>query len=430
MRDAVAIQRYVERYSETGLPACPVRGARWEAALVLPAYREDATLLGALAALAPAAGRVLVLLVLNRPDSCADAAVNEPLRRAVRSLPPATAGAPLYCLADGVELYLHDMDSLGGPLPAAQGVGLARKTGCDIALAWWCAGALASDWLHLTDADATLPRDYLQRLRDAPPGIVAATFPFHHVASGDDSLDLATALYELRLHQYVLGLEYANSPYAFHALGSSLAVRMSAYCHVRGIPRRSGAEDFYLLNKLAKIGRVVRLSGNCVRLASRASDRVPFGTGPAVAAIQAAPQPLATTLFYDPRCFAVLRALLRCVRDAARAQDWRAEQALAQAGVDAATARHADRALAALGLATALAHCRRHGATRADFTRHFHLWFDGFRTLKFIHALRDAALPDVSLQALAALQPVLWPTPAADPAQLRAAIARHWAWQR
>ena len=82
----------------------------------------------------------------------------------------------------------------------------------------------------------------------------------------DQFCNTATALYELRLHHYVLGLEYAGSPYAYHTLGSCLAVKADAYAQVRGFPKRAGAEDFYLLNKLAKLGAMPRLQGRCIRI--------------------------------------------------------------------------------------------------------------------------------------------------------------------
>ncbi len=124
----------------------------------------------------------------------------------------------------------------------------------------------------------------------------------------DESCNLATALYELRLHHYVRGLEYAGSPYAFHTLGSCLAVSFEGYAQVRGFPKRSGGEDFHLLNKLAKTGPVIRLAGDCIELASRHSQRAPFGTGAAVARISNAGMPLTLPLFYHPACFAALRA--------------------------------------------------------------------------------------------------------------------------
>jgi hypothetical protein len=199
-------------------------------------------------------GRTLVILVLNRPDSDSDPLANAELRCALpqsllaqehlpqERLPQAMRNAvPVCCLNPHTDLYLHDMELLRGPTPAALGVGLARKTGSDIALQWMAAGGIGGQWLCCTDADATLPPGYFAQLESAASGAVAAVFPFRHMPGDDAACNDATALYELRLHHYVLGLEYANSPYAFHTLGSCLAVRCAAYAHAHGFPKRAGA---------------------------------------------------------------------------------------------------------------------------------------------------------------------------------------------
>ena len=63
--------------------------------------------------------------------------------------------------------------------------------------------------------------------------------------------------------------------------------------------------------------------------------------------------------------------------------------------------------------------------------RQFHQWFDAFRSLKFIHAVRAAGWPQQSLAALATLQPQLWPVHAKSPQQieeLRLQVRLHWGW--
>ena len=54
--------------------------------LVIPAYRESADLLGKLSTLNTALGDVLVIVVLNRPESSHDDA-NTALRKALLDLP-------------------------------------------------------------------------------------------------------------------------------------------------------------------------------------------------------------------------------------------------------------------------------------------------------------------------------------------------------
>jgi hypothetical protein len=435
MRDSVALQRYLQRHTETGLPCHTFTEAHWQQVLVLPAYREAPELLQRLTQLPAGHGRTLVILVLNRPDADGDLQANAALRAAIvdSPLPRAMRGAvSIQCLNPHADLYLLDMETVCGPTPAALGVGLARKTGCDLALQWLAAGGISGQWLCSTDADATLPADYFEQLHSASPAAVAAVFPFRHVPGADADCDTATAVYELRLRHYVLGLEYAGSPYAYHTLGSCLAVRASAYANVRGFPKRAGAEDFYLLNKLAKLGPIARLSGSSIALQSRRSSRVPFGTGPAVEAILRAGDPRETALFYHPRCFDALRALLAGLPELALAPEQDLAPLLVRHGLDESLAQQAQQALTAQRIKSALAHCQRQSASSDQFQRQYHQWFDAFRTLKFIHAIRDAGWPLQSLIQLETLSPIFRPTdtmPPDDMDQPGADIGEYWSWR-
>ena len=435
MRHSVALQRYLQRHIEPGLPDYHCAAPRWRNALVIPAYQEPADLMQRLAELPRGDGRTLVLLVLNRPDSDPDVEANAALRTAAGELDLASepARAPrIQALNEHTDLYVHDMESLGIQLPAAQGVGLARKVGCDIILKWISQGAIDGEWICCTDADARLPRDYFQRLAGISKA-GAAVYPFRHMPGPQRNCDEATARYELRLHHYVLGLEYAASPYACHTLGSCLAIRSEQYAQVRGFPKRAGGEDFYLLNKLAKLGPVARLTGECIELQSRLSRRVPFGTGPAVEKIAAAEQPDALPLFYHPHCFAALRAVLSLIPALRAAPGSDIARGLQSMGLDPDLALASSEVLHSMGLDHALAHCRRQGKSPEQFLRQFHQWFDAFRTLKFIHTLRDAGWPEQTLTALEDYRPQLWPDPetaATGMEKLRDGINRHWGWTR
>jgi hypothetical protein len=440
----VALQRYLERHIEADLPPCPTQNPRWDNVLVIPAYRESAALLQQLAQLPIDSGRTLVILVLNHPDTDANSNANTALREAVDKLKPTSeladerasqTTAAIYTLNQNTELYLHDMD-LRGALPAAAGVGLARKTGCDIALKWIAEGAITGPWICSTDADADLPAEYFQRLKSIQRHCRAAVFPFRHEPSGEPMADRATALYELRLHHYVLGLEYAASPYAYHTLGSALAVRATAYAQVRGVPQRAGAEDFYLLNKLAKLGPLAKVPGSCVRLQTRLSDRVPFGTGPAVQSLIEAADGFTSlhdaALFYHPQCFEALRCILGAIALLRNTQSNDLLPLLQHQGLDGNLANECVLALEKLGLDDALDHCRRQGKTPAQFLRQFHQWFDGFKTLKLIHAIRDAGWPNQNLSSLGSCLPSLFPTDSElmpDPNLINEHCRTHWGWQ-
>ena len=434
MENSVALQRYLQRHIESPLPASPQSSNRWHNTLVIPAYRESPGLIQRLRRLGRGKGQTLVILVLNRPDTDHNPQANSALRVAAAALPATHQQPglpPVYSLNGHTDLYVHDMEEHGHLVPASQGVGLARKTGCDIAVKWMSSGAISGRWIHSSDADAGLPPDYFRRIESAGGQAVAAVYPFQHVPGSEPGCDDATRLYELRLHHYVLGLEYAGSPYAHHTLGSCLAVKAEAYTQVRGFPRRAGGEDFYLLNKLVKLGPLAKLQGKCIELESRYSTRVPFGTGPAVEKIGASDHPDELPLFYHPGCFAALRALLRTAPVLWRNTGADLPSLLCAAGLDRSLAQASCSALATMGLAKALSHCQRQGKSQDQFTRQFHQWFDAFRSLKFIHALRDAGWTQQSLGAIATLQPQLWPdasvnTPAVE--DLRSAVNRHWGW--
>jgi len=231
MKTDIALQRYLERHIEPDLPDAPVTFNRWQHVLVIPVYDEPPEFIQTLAQLKPS-DRVLVIIVLNRPDSDTNSQVNSPLRNALVNLARVEgitdSNLHILQLNSSVDLYCYDMESTKGPNPSAQGVGLARKVGCDIALLWQSQGAISGDWICSSDADARLPEDYFPRLRNLKNS-VAAVYPYTHKPGPEESINQATALYELRLHQYVRGLHYAQSPYAYHTLGSCIAVRHKHY---------------------------------------------------------------------------------------------------------------------------------------------------------------------------------------------------------
>ena len=185
------------------------------------------------------------------------------------------------------------------------GVGRARKQGMDLALALHHRGQVRTDWLHTTDADTMLSDDALNDPSERPE-IVAATLPFEHVPGEDAAVHRATCIYELSLRHYQRGVRSAGSPYDMLPLGSALAVRAQAYAQVRGVPPRAGGEDFYLLQKLSKLGTIATPRRRPRRILSRRSERIPFGTGPGIDKVLAN-QPC----FHDPRAFAGLASRLR-----------------------------------------------------------------------------------------------------------------------
>ena len=116
MRNDIALSRYLQRHIEPDLPDCLSPGGRWHNSLVVPAYGESPELLQQLAVTLANTGATLVILVLNRPDTEPDEAVNQSLRDAVATLPGVAPA--LYRLGPDIDLFCYDLERLAGPTPA------------------------------------------------------------------------------------------------------------------------------------------------------------------------------------------------------------------------------------------------------------------------------------------------------------------------
>ncbi len=207
-----------------------------------------------------------------------------------------------------------------------QGVGLARKIGCDLAVSLFDRGLLNSTVVFTTDSDAEVPESYFCWDREilSPGGI--AVLPFKHVP--DDSQIAPpefAALFDSYLENYRLGLLFAASPFAFTALGSALCINLKTYVQVRGMPKLLAGEDFYICQKIAKFSQVFHPRGDPILLQARFSDRVPFGTGPRMVSWKnfldekGLEKNKATNFneicFENPACFAELKKVRLLLRD-------------------------------------------------------------------------------------------------------------------
>jgi hypothetical protein len=416
----LARRKYLERYAEPEARFAAELGDTYAAAVAVPLRRED---IGFLENLKPAfdsaAERPLLIAVVNAQQA-ADALVHQQNIRLLRELNerltprrvlPEVPGTPARAVLGRLGAYdvlLVDRASAGRWLPNNQGVGLARRIGSDIAFALHEAGRLRSPWLCSTDADAELPADYFAALSSvalaSPQGVrrVALTLPFWHTPSGDAAIDRATIEYEISLRYYALGLASIGSPYAYQSMGSSLCVLADAYAEVRGFPRRDAAEDFYLLDKLAKIGSVHRPPIEPIRLWSRVSDRVPFGTGRRVRELIDGEE----IRLYQPRCFELLGIALWALRRAVAARSEELLRVTLASSLDAGTVGAVSTVLEELNALEALREILGASPDARVRERRLLTWFDALRTLRFIHLIEvPAALPRLALREALALAP-------------------------
>lgn len=182
----------------------------------------------------------------------------------------------------GGELVVLDHSTEGhGWIGKRHGVGHARKTIMDHI----SHEADPQDVIVSLDADTTFSEDYLRTVAEnfaTNKKMVALAAPYYHPLTGHEIPDRAMLRYEIYMRHYFLNMAFINSPYLFTALGSALAVPVWAYRAVGGMTPKMSGEDFYFLQKLTKFGPVGLWNDEVVYPEARLSDRVFFGTGPAL----------------------------------------------------------------------------------------------------------------------------------------------------
>jgi hypothetical protein len=400
--------QYRQRHAEPESSVASLCPGTFDFVLVVPVYGESPDFVDGFRAAAGQAGSLLLVVVLNgrggataTVHSANDGCFRALSRRfALRALgpgswlghetdPTGTPGAPESRLS----VLVVDRFTPGRRLPARQGVGLARKIGADVALELIVAGGVRHPYIAMTDADARLPEDYFARIAAIEPGCSGAMFPFWHEPGGERQMDRATALYEIRLRYFQRGLQWAHSPYAFHTVGSTMVVDALSYALVRGVPRRRAGEDFYLLNKLSKLRPLAHLQGAPIRLRSRLSERVPFGTGSESAKLVRG----AELELYHPDCFTAVRQLMQVLRrlSGAGAAPGSTVSRPVVSDLLAAMNPVVRRFLEHQGALDAWPGIVAQAPSPVARLRRLHDWFDGFRTLKLIHYLRDGGSPSL-----------------------------------
>jgi glycosyltransferase involved in cell wall biosynthesis len=262
-----SIDRYLKNHAEEYTEKLPAVSSDLLLCIVIPALAERGNIGAVLDSLPKRDDRFEVIVVVNHKEG-ESVEVVENNRGTVEDL----SGRVLV-----VERVFP---------PDVAGVGAARRAGMDLALRRLVqAGSPEKSAIACLDADSPVDPGYVEGILsvfggDNPPaaGICACRHPIPE----DEKEARAIVAYELWLRYMEQGFRYCGSPYAFQTIGSCTVVSPCAYALADGMPRRQAGEDFYFLQKIAKVfGRVVDLDVT-VRPSARISDRVPFGTGRAM----------------------------------------------------------------------------------------------------------------------------------------------------
>lgn len=271
------------------------------------------------------------------------------------------------------------------------GVGLARKIGMDLALTKFDYQYPHKNILICTDADCIVESNYLLEISKefSENNYDAAITNFAHNISGNDEETKAIICYEIFLRYYVWGLTVANSNYAFPTVGSTMLCTPEAYVKVEGMNKRKAAEDFYFLEKLAKIYKIGKINSTTVYPSKRSSWRVPFGTGRSVDRFLTKDKN--EYQLYNPIIFTLLKNWLEVFFDKSNF-DY-------PILIDKVTVINPALAefLEGQKLKEFFNNSLKQNLTDAQILKQKHYWFDAFRTLKLIHYFRDILYPNINM---------------------------------
>ena len=324
---------------------------------------------------------VEIIIVFNAAEGSTDAIIQtnrtakEKLEKWYASLE--NANFTLHCLVENSLPKKH------------AGVGLARKIGMDEAIRRFSRINRSNGIVVCFDADSNCKPNYLIEIEKhfaVHMESGACSIHFEHPISGTNfSKDIYSGMeyYELHLRYYKNGLAYANLPFAFHTIGSSMAVRALAYCEQGGMNRRKAGEDFYFLQKFIEVGTLTELKSTTVIPSPRPSHRVPFGTGRAIQEMMDLEREIHKSYAFD--CFELLKDCFKDVGQFYKTNTNAHEVLVAFVGKE----HWAER----------LNEIRSQSTSKDRFEKRFFRWFNAFQTLKFIHFLRDNYFTNKSLDS-------------------------------
>jgi glycosyltransferase involved in cell wall biosynthesis len=217
-----------------------------------------------------------LVVCVNHPDNW----WNDPVHR---NICEENQLAIKYLLSfDDNRIEILDKSSPGkGWPPKGHGIGAARKYLMDHI----SNTANAEDIIISMDADTVFATGYFESIAEnlrINPAASAIAVPYYHRITYNNDLDRAMLRYEIYMRAFAINMWRIQSPYSFTALGSAIALPVWSYRAVGGMTPKLSGEDFYFLQKIVKTGRLLHWNTEIVYPATRLSDRVFFGTGPAL----------------------------------------------------------------------------------------------------------------------------------------------------
>ncbi len=266
------------------------------------------------------------------------------------------------------------------------GVGLARKIGMDEAVRRFEKINKKEGIILCFDADATCDNNLLIEVEKHfknNPKTPACSIHFEHPIAGtafSTKIYDGILQYELHLRYYKNGLAFCGLPYAFHTIGSSMAVKNNIYQQQNGMNKRKAGEDFYFLQKIIPLGNFSEIKTTKIIPSPRVSNRVPFGTGKAMQNwLNENKQEMLT---YNINSFKDLKVFCTNITNFYNDNNTPIPLSLKDY-------------LYTINFNENLIKIRKNSTSETHFIKLFFNWFNAFKVLKFIHFASDNYYHDV-----------------------------------
>lgn len=350
---------------------------------VIPCYNEP-DLLNSLLSIYRAAGAVVmeVIVVINHAESD-----SEEVKWLNQQTYIAAKQWSISINDNNIKYYFIEAYDLPD---RRAGVGLARKIGMDEAVRRFVEVDTPNGIIVCYDADSECSPHFFRSVSDyfnEHENAQAVSIHYEHPIEGNafsPEIYQNIIQYELHLRYYIEMQRYLMLPYAYHTVGSSLAVRVSAYAKVGGMNQRKAGEDFYFIHKCIKAYPFGEVNNVQVIPSPRESDRVPFGTGRAVSEMISANDHAYHS--YHPQSFYDLDEFLTQLSDIYVYGEHEELEYSLQAFLDDIDYRGR------------IQEIKSNTSNFSSFYKRFYRWFDAFVLMKYLHYRRDTDMPDIPVE--------------------------------
>lgn len=395
------VSKYLDKYSIRGIDLIWKPDNKITSAVVIPAIQEYENIKTVLLSLIKNESKyftntLFIFVINNIPSS--NMFVKEDNKRSINLLNNIIYKCPgdnfiNNILDSGLKIGFIDAASQDKELSEKDGgVGLARKIGLDAAINIFNYNEKKRKKILIClDADCTVKANYLTEIHMAfkEREVKAASIYFEHTLTSSENDNAAIICYEIFLRYYIMCLRYAGSYYAFHTIGSSMACDHEIYIKTEGMNKKKAAEDFYFLEKISKHTKIENINTTAVYPSKRNSWRVPFGTGQRITRFHANTHK--EYLLYNPYIFEVLKKWLNLFHsgDILNTKEYIRYARLICKGLF--------EFLVQQNFTSNFEAIYKSSKSELQIRKQQLRWFDGFRTLKLIHFLRDNYFPNISM---------------------------------